>query len=319
MKKIHTFKLKAVLATIAILLVLSGVFWWQFLSLKPYSIDKVNLHQTYQRHANYEPEISFTKIRQGQYKINFTSFDGDLVEGRLELPEKVSLANWKQVHSAKASRIMLGVSAMGRNYLRWWQDSFKDRPTVTQVNKLGELALTSGQILVAIDARYHGTRKVEYLPLSKIMNDLHIWGERAHYEEMIVNTVLDYKHLINGLELHFGDSLYSIAGYSMGGQISLLLASTDARISQVLSIVPPHLDNKVAIVAPVNLVDSLYAEKVWLVIATNDENAKASQNKALYNAIHSKNKKLVVFDGEHILPDNYPASLIHWFNKNKLE
>lgn len=291
---------------------LAGV-WWQFISLKPYKISKTEINNIYQKHANYTPEINFTEIKPSQYKITFRSYDDEYVEGRLEIPNGGTLEQWFTDTQAKEIDIFVGVSAMGRNYLRWWQDSFKGRSTVTQVNKIGEMALSSNHILVAIDARYHGTRKSKDLPLSKIMNNLHIWGNRKYYEQMVVDTVMDYRHLINALSKKFKKTNVTVAGYSMGAQVSIILGATDNKVKKVLSIVPPNVDNKVALVAPINFVGELNLDKIWLLTANADEYAGEKQNLILFEGIKSKNKQHITFDSDHILPENYTESLVEWF------
>lgn len=311
-----SFPIKSYKTMVLILLLtsitLAGV-WWQFISLKPYKISKTEINNIYQKHANYTPEINFTEIKPSQYKITFRSYDDEYVEGRLEMPNGGTLEQWFTDTQAKEIDIFVGVSAMGRNYLRWWQDSFKGRSTVTQVNKIGEMALSSNHILVAIDARYHGTRKSKDLPLSKIMNNLHIWGNRKYYEQMVVDTVMDYRHLINALSKKFKKTNVTVAGYSMGAQVSIILGATDNKVKKVLSIVPPNVDNKVALVAPINFVGELNLDKIWLLTANADEYAGEKQNLILFEGIKTKNKQHITFDSDHILPENYPESLVEWF------
>ena len=46
----------------------------------------------------------------------------------------------------------------------------------------------------------------------------------------------------------------SIAGYSMGGQASLILASVDNRVDDVITVIPPFIDNTVVAISQHNLV-----------------------------------------------------------------
>lgn len=306
-------KLKYTIGILVLSVAVIALIWWQFISLKPYQISQTEIQYIYQRHADYTPEILFEEIKPGQYTISFTSYDGDKVEGRLELPKEVSLEQWLSERNTGVNKIFLGVSAMGRNYLRWWQDSFKGRPTITQVNKIGEMALASNNILVAIDARYHGTRKSETLPLSKIMNNLNLWGKRSDYENMVMGTIMDYKHLISALEATFGKTDITLAGYSMGAQVSLILGATDTRINKILAIVPPNVDNKVAKVAPINFITMLDERRVWLLTANGDDYADNSENLNLFANINSSNKKHLSFNSGHILPEGYTDKLLPWF------
>lgn len=312
-KLFRKYKLKYAVGTLTLCSALLYLFWWQFVSLKPYNISEAEIKEIYQQHASYVPDISFTQINKEQYKIAFTSYDGDNVEGRLEFPEGKSMVQWMGEPVTTDTGIFLGISAMGRNYLRWWQDSYKGRPTITQVNKIGNMALASNNILVAIDARYHGARKTETLPLNKIMNNLRFWGNRSYYEKMVFDTVMDYKHLINALEATFGRTDITVAGYSMGAQVSLLLGATDRRINNVISIAPPNVGNKVAKVAPINFVSMFDGQRVWLLTANADDYADKSENIDLFNRINSQNKKHLTFESGHILPEGYINQLRPWF------
>ncbi len=317
MKRIFTFnrKLKITLSIALLLCAILPLIWWQFISLKPYTLTQQEKQKTYLQHADFVPTLTLTKLAPRQYKITFTSYDGEYVEGRLELPSQMTLEDWRIKHMNETTSVFIGVSAMGRNYLRWWQGSFKGRDTVTQVNDIGAMALASNHVLVAIDARFHGTRKKTDMPLSKVMNSMNYWGERSYYEGMVVDTVLDYKHLINGLEELFGPTDITLAGYSMGGQVSLLLAATDPRVGSVISIVPPNLDNKVAKVAPINFVENMTDQKVWLLSANNDGYAAVRQNQLLFERVSSTNKHHVTFDSGHILPEGYTEQLLTWFEQ----
>ena len=98
----------------------------------------------------------------------------------------------------------------------------------------------------------------------------------------------------------------------MGGQTSLLLAGVDQRIAAVAAIVPPHLDDKTALVAPKNIMPGLADNRVWLFTANDDEYADKAQNQALFDAIPSPNKMHFHFDSGHILPSDYIEDLTDW-------
>lgn len=95
--------------------------------------------------------------------------------------------------------------------------------------------------------------------------------------------------------------------------MALLLGGMDARVGAVLAIVPPHLDDKVAIVAPRNAVSGLADKKVWLLSADDDEYASRAQSLALFEALPTADKRHIRFDGGHLLPAGYPEALDDWF------
>jgi len=279
-------------------------YWYAFVALKEVSIPQKDIIAAY----TYEPlsdlEMEVEQIETDKYKFSYKSFDGAVVNGQLSYPS---------IKSQKYP-VFIGVSAMGRGYQRWWVDSFKGRPTVTQVNKITSMANNIGYAVIAIDARYHGTRKDPDRSLRSIMNDLNFFGSKDTYESMIKDTVLDYRVLIDWINQQqiFYNQRIVMGGYSMGGQVALIAASTDHRIDRVLSIVPPHLDDKVALVAPKNFVSLLEGREVLLVTANDDENATKKENQILFDSINTSEKLHITFEGDHILPDNYVSSLEDW-------
>jgi dienelactone hydrolase len=285
--------------------VLTGVFlfWYMFIALDAQAMSQQEIVSAYE----YEPanrDLLLTEIAERTFQFSYTSFDGDIVNGQISYPRQYS----------ESYPVLIGVAAMGRSYVRWWTDSVDGRPTVTNVNKITELADAKGYVVVAIDARYHGTRKDPERPLSAIMNDLRYLGDRTDYQAMIRDTVLDHRVLLDWIEQQ--DNLdinkVTIAGYSMGAQISLLLGALDERISTVIAIVPPWIDDKIAMVAPKNLVSLLQDKPVLLITASSDEEASGSENAQLFELISSSQKQRHDIAGSHILPAEYVDLLVDW-------
>jgi len=283
------------------------LLWYSFIAIKPVEIPQSVITAAYQYPLVDTEQFELLELDSNSYRLSFKSFDNSVVNGQITFP----------TNCMEKCPVVVGVSAMGRNYNRWWIDSWKGRPTVTSVNKLGEAALQNGYALVAIDARYHGSRKDPENTLSSIMNDLHFFGDKSSYERMILNTVKDYRILIDWLDTQKSIDSKNIvmAGYSMGGQISLLTASIDSRISRVVSIVPPYLDDKVATVAPKNLVSLITLSQVLLITSDDDENASVADNLLLFDLIPSTEKEHLVFEGSHILPAEYVDSVESWLVK----
>lgn len=295
-----------VLMTVALL----GAIWWWLFAMSPYQINDQILSDEY----SYEPVHLNMKMEQeapNEYGFVYTSFDGQVVNGRLVYP-----ASYK---TGDTLPILVGIHGMGRSENRWWMDSFKTRPTLEQTHKITEQALRKGIAVIAIDGRNHGKRKDPDYTIRDMMLDLHLWGEREPYEAMVKDTVKDYRVLLDWIDSQpqFDEHKTLVAGYSLGGQVALLLAAIDQRAERVLSIVPPHLDDTTALVAPGNLVRKLTDETVWLVTANDDEYATKAQNVSLYNGIVSAHKKHIQMDGGHILPDGYYESLTGWYECQK--
>ncbi|WP_299586191.1 alpha/beta fold hydrolase [uncultured Microbulbifer sp.] len=201
-----------------------ALYWYLFIALKgePMSYEEVVSSYNYQAPQNID--FSLTPLGNRQFSFSFSSFDGDRVNGQIRYPQT----------EKPSYPVLLGVSAMGRSHERWWGDSYKGRPTITQVNKITDIANSKGYAVIAIDARYHGIRKDPERPLSSIMKKLHFFGDKTAYENMIRKTVLDYRVLIDWISTQpqLDKTNINLAGYSMGAQIVLLLSALEENIQK---------------------------------------------------------------------------------------
>lgn len=279
-------------------------FWYTFIALKEQPIARDEILASYAYRTPADIGMSLREIGEGLFEFSYRSYDGALVNGRISYPP---------VKQEKYP-VLVGMAAMGRGYQRWWVDSFKGRPTVTRVNEITERASQKGYVVVAIDARFHGTRKDPNRTLGSIMNNLHFFGDKRDYEAMIRETVLDYRVLMDWIaqQPDLDGNHLTLAGYSMGAQVALLASALDPRVDRVIAMVPPHIDDKTAVVAPKNLAGLIKKTGVLLITADDDEYASKEDNLRLYDAIASEDKKHLAFAGGHILPGDYIDAVGGW-------
>lgn len=289
--------------------VMAGIaaLWYGVFGLKPYSLSTEELTARYAYSLKQQVQLDLKELTPQSFEFTYPSFDGVTVNGRISYPQDP-----KTIQNPLP--VLIGAHAMGRSQIRWWQDSFKDRATFEQTDKITAMALAKGYAVVAIDARHHGLRKDPDLSLVDIIDNLHWWGEREPYETMLVDTVRDHRVLLDWLEQQpmLDKSKIKLAGYSMGAQISLLLAGVDSRIKSVAAIVPPHMNSTTAVVAPLNVMAGLADNQVWLFTADDDEYASIKQNQQLFDALPNPDKKLFRFDSGHLLPADYVTKLEPW-------
>jgi len=311
----HTLKRKAFMASLLGHVGAVGALWWALFALKPYDLTPQELQAQYatiQRPAA-ELQMRLAAVPAGvtpghAVDLRFRTFDGTEVMGRLVYPTDPAQAT-------KPFPVVLALHGLGRTHWRWWQPEFKGRPTIENTHRLTALALERGHAVLALDARGHGERKGSTV-IEDLMDDLHLWGQREPYERMIVDTVKDYRVLLDWVlqQPQFDATRVSAVGYSMGAQAALLLAGTDARVRAVAAMVPPHLDNKVAMVAPMNVASRLQDTQVWLLTADDDEYAREADNAALFAALGDAGKRHLRFPGGHVLPEEYVEQLRPWFD-----
>ncbi|KID34566.1 alpha/beta hydrolase [Pseudoalteromonas maricaloris] len=296
---------KAMLVVTGIIAGVAAV-WYAVFGLKPYSVTPEELTQIY----SYEQkavEVNLSPLKANHFALEYKTFDGDKVNGHILYPSNYD--------ATKPMPVMVGVHGLGRSDVRWIQESFKGRETYEQTDELTKMALANGYAVIAIDSRNHGKRKNLDHNIIEVMHDLDWWGKREPYENMVIDSVKDHRVLLDWIatQPQFDQNQISVAGYSMGGQISLILAALDKRVDNVLSIVPPYLTNAVARVAIKNFATAVDSPKVWLVSADDDEYTSERENKALFEAIASVQKHHVVIEGGHLLPEGYYKKLQGWY------
>lgn len=302
-------KHRRAIAAIGILITLAATAAaiWHFVWLHPYSVSADELQARYA----YKPAVSPVPTGDAHaLDFRLQGFDGALFHGRIVYPGDPA-------RSARPFPVLIGLHAMGRSHMRWWQEELNGRPTIEQTHRITQMALKQGYAVVAIDARAHGQRRPlgQPHPAQRVMRDMHWLGQRQGYEQMIIDTVRDHRVLLDWLvsQPHLDARRISAAGYSMGAHVALLLAGLDERVHAVAAMVPPHLGDNVAAVAPIHLIEGLQGKRVWLLSGDADDHASPAQNQALFDAVPSVDKRHLRFPSGHLLPADYVEVLSDWF------
>ena len=254
-----------------------------------------------------------TLVPDGPLKARFQyrGFDGDRVHGFIEWPADPT------THPPEGFPVLLGISAMGHSAQRWWHADYKGRPTITETHQIRALAIAAGYAVVSIDNRYTDSRKDPAHEIDDIMWDLHVYGDKSRYQKMVHGTVMDLRQLLDKLALQpeLDLSRLTVAGYSMGAQVGLLLTGVDQRVQRLIAMVPPHLDDRTAVVAAKNAAPLIRQASVLLLTADDDPYASPEQNAALFAAIATADKRHLRHDSGHVLPANYLDALRPLFSR----
>lgn len=172
-----------------------------------------------------------------------------------------------------------------------------------------------GYRVVGLDARSHGGRKDEMLPLERV-ESLHA-GKSEPYLAMINGTMNDYDALLEDVQRRFGQPRHILVlGYSMGAQMAVLFAAKHKEVSHIVTLVPPAAKHAPS-VSPVNHAHKVNAD--WLLLtASQDEYSSKADNDALAKAAGG-NVDRVEFDSPHRLPRDYVHSVISWVANIKMD
>lgn len=92
--------------------------WYSFLSLDEIPMVQAKILKSYQQNSNQVVEMVFAEIEPRTFTFTYKSFDGSVVNGQISYPNTKS----------KNYPVLVGISAMGRSYIRWWSESLKDDP-----------------------------------------------------------------------------------------------------------------------------------------------------------------------------------------------
>ncbi len=165
-----------------------------------------------------------------------------------------------------------------------------------------------GYRVVGLDARSHGGRKDEMLPIERVEN-LRA-GKSEAYLAMINGTLNDYDVLLEDVKRRFGQPKHILVlGYSMGAQMSVLFAAKHEEVSHIITLVPPAVKDAPS-VSPVNHAHKVQAD--WLLLtASQDQYSSKADNDALAKAAGG-NVDRIEFDSPHMLPRDYVHSVISW-------
>ncbi|PKM18905.1 MAG: acetylesterase [Gammaproteobacteria bacterium HGW-Gammaproteobacteria-15] len=298
---------KKMLLTLGAVITALAAGWYTLFGLKPYTVSAADVTQRYAYTLPQPVDLQLQQDENNGYHFHYSSFDGARVNGYMRFPDT-------DKDMSSPVPVLIAAHAMGRAYQRWWQDSYKDRPTQESTDKITAMALAKGYAVVTIDARNHGERKDAEHSIVDIINNLHWWGKREPYEQMLIDTVRDHRVLLDWLSTQpqFDATRIDVTGYSMGAQVGLLLAAVDARIKRVAAVVPPHINNRTAIVAPLSMLPALADNPVWLFSANDDEYASEKENTQLFNALPNSDKQHHKFAGGHLLPAHYVQLFEQW-------
>ncbi|MCP3136851.1 alpha/beta hydrolase [Pyxidicoccus xibeiensis] len=205
--------------------------------------------------------------------------------------------------------VALLLHGLTRNKEDWLADK---EPTFG--GALTEHLRTAGYRIYLMDARRHGARLTPDEKPGAILKRSRA-GDSAPYQAMIVDTVRDARTLLaKVLATNKKPPRVLVAGYSMGAQVALLMASREPRVTHLVTMVPPYVDPVLGDAAPVTRMSGI--QQRWLLLTANqDPFSTEENNKQLFEAAPSKHKTRKTFDSGHALPRDYLEEVRRWLGE----
>lgn len=254
---------------------------------------------------NMDEKIISSDNKTRILKLQFISDDHKKVNGLLQMP----------INQKKPTSLAILLHPMGQS-----QNIWKNKNTPINVHLITQWLLENNYAILTLDARYHGARKVNGLGAKEILKRARSSNRRL-YDDMVIGTTRDYRLILSWVIKKFNIKQNSILaiGYSMGGQMALLLASHDSRLNQVISIVPPYVDQENSPVAPRHHVHRIKQANILFLAGRDDPYSSIQQNEYVFDLIASSDKKLTFFDSGHLLPKDYIDTIWTWLSQTSGE
>lgn len=230
--------------------------------------------------------------------IRFTSDDGQAVNGLIAFPK----------NKTSSSKLALALHPMGIDQQFWWSEK-----SPLAAHKMTDRLREQGYTVISLDARQHGERARENFGPRELLKRAHS-DEPRIYIDTIIGSVRDYRIVLNWAKNTFNPDDVLVMGYSMGAQMSLLLASLEPSVNSVVAMVPPYVGSPTSPVAPRIHVKRITDASVLWLAGNNDPHSDRNQTQATFDQITSTDKTLTWFDAGHRLPPEFLDSALSFFD-----
>ena len=270
----------------------------------------------------YFPKIEFNdKVVGSNTDDNGTTFEKIVIDG---FDSKIPFYIIKP-KSRKEDKFVILLHGITGNKDNWVN------PTTSlskKCVKLKDSLLTLGYSVIIPDAKYHGERSYEANFASPLTFFSSQDSQRVY--NLFSTTVKDIRIIMDYIQSSLGNAstVFDVVGYSMGGMMTILLNSVDARLNRVVVCVAP-LDIQKASkrigmneektkslegISPKNYA-TLQKAPIILLMGTKDGWYIKEEAQDFFNAIMIKDKTLKFYESGHYLPDEFISDTIKGINK----
>lgn len=238
------------------------------------------------------PATAHTRILQLAYPAE----DGEPVTGFL----------YRDADTADDAPVALLMHGLTGSTLHWLASDNRSHG-----DELARMLLERGYRVAALDARAHGARPEGQAPMARVMAARE--GRPQAYRQMIQTTIGDYRQLLDRLDEEAGKTTdVLVVGYSMGGQMAAILAAQDPRVTHVVTLVPPAVQN-VPDVAPLAAAPQI--DRPWLLLTASEDVFSTPEQNDQLAAAGGRRVTRVEFESGHGLPDTYVGVIEAWLHQ----
>jgi len=194
--------------------------------------------------------------------------------------------------------------------------------------KLKDSLLTLGYSVIIPDAKYHGERSYE-ANFASPLTFFSLQDVQKVYN-LYTSSVKDIRIIIDYTESKSTSKpqIFDVIGYSMGGQMAILLNSVDDRLNRIVACVPPldaqkgskrigmNEDNakNMEVISPKNYA-MLQKAPITLLMGTKDGWYTKEEAQDFFDNITIKDKSLKFYESGHYLPDEFISDVIKSLNR----
>jgi dienelactone hydrolase len=264
----------------------------------------------------YFPKLEFNdKIVESNTADNGNTFEKIVIDG---FDSKIPFYSIRPKDNKQDKYVILlhGITGSKENWINPTENLSK------KYVKLKDSLLTLGYSVIIPDAKYHGERSYQgnfaspltFFPSQDI--------QKIH--SLYTSSVKDIRIIMDYLERKSTSKTqtFDIIGYSMGGQMAILLNSVDDRLNRVIICVAP-LDflkgvglgmseenaKKIDYMSPKNCA-KLQKSPVTLLMGTKDGWYTKEEAQDFFNKINIKDKTLKFYESGHYLPDEFISDVV---------
>ena len=153
-------------------------------------------------------------------------------------------------------------------------------------------------------------------------------GWMHRYRDLVVQSVVEYRRALDYLDTReeIDANRAGMIGYSMGGHMTFILTGIDPRIDVSVACVTPSMTERMMsirikekasfVIAPYEFAAAVDSRPFLMLMGRSDPAYSVGEAEQLHDLIGGSSKKLIWYESEHRLPDEYIGDAVDWFQSH---